>query len=76
MELVKNLAKLFGFLHSLCMGWVAGLIGNNAGVNTWRRFYLKLVKRNDFRRFPRLNYWYPTELSYMKALGKVVAVNP
>ena len=21
-------------------------------------------------------FWYPTELSYMKALGKVVAVNP
>ena len=21
-------------------------------------------------------FWYPTELSYMKALGKVIAVNP
>ena len=43
--MVKNSEKLLDLLHSLCLGWAAGFIGNNAGVNAWCSFDPKLVKQ-------------------------------
>ena len=48
--MVKNSAELFGFMCSLCLDYVAGLIGNDAGVTHGVVFVKKLwqIILNDF----------------------------
>ena len=53
----KLLQKLSSFLR---FGWVAGLTGKNASVNTWRTFYHNVIK-NQFKCFPGQSYWYAAD---------------